>query len=332
MKFVIFLLAFFAIFMLPANTDPELNIALIGKTKNDSFYIQSYKGCQNFAKKHSKLSCIYDGPLDYQDPRSQAIVVSDLIDKNIDGLIISVTDSNHLTDKALKAAVLAKIPVLTFDSDLLPKDQEYRMAYVGTNNQDFGRALGEYAKRIAHKDQRNICIHSGYQSTPNLNDRIKGVRFALSGGESTDRLSGNSGWSEIDRCPLYSLGKRKLAIEQLEFVLQKPQTVINIAVAGFAQFSPDYIDKISQYKDRISSKESIIISADTEKIQLEALAQGLSNINIGQRPYEMGYLAAQLLYQYLINKQEPEKEFYFLDFHYCSVENYKVCTSATVKH
>ncbi|WDE00953.1 substrate-binding domain-containing protein [Thalassomonas actiniarum] len=332
MKLLTLLLFYLPFFIVQANTDNRIKIAIIGKTKNDSFYQQSYQGCQAFSQKHPKVQCIYDGPQDYQDPRSQALVVEDLIHQGIDGLLISVTDSNHLAQAVLERAYLAKIPIFTFDSDLLPQHQFYRQAYVGTNNQDFGIALGNYAKELLESTPGNqglplqVCIHSGHQTTPNLNDRIKGVRLALSQGKSANRLKDNGNWVELDRCPLYSLGKRELAIRQLEFMLQQKQRVINIAVAGFAQFSPDYLSRISSYKEKISTKEAIIISADTEQIQLKALEKGLSTINIGQRPYEMGRLGTELLYQYLVYGQKPAKELYYLDFHYCTGENYASCT------
>ncbi|WDE13697.1 substrate-binding domain-containing protein [Thalassomonas haliotis] len=334
MKLLTLFLFYLPLFIVQANTDNPIKIAIIGKTKNDSFYQQSYQGCKAFSREHPKLECIYDGPMDYQDPRSQALVVEELIHQGIDGLLISVTDSNHLAQAVLKRAYLANIPVFTFDSDLLPKHQFYRQAYVGTNNRDFGMALGNYARKLLESKQGNqeqplqVCIHSGHQTTPNLNERIKGVRLALSQGKSSERLKDNENWVELDRCPLYSLGKRDHAVNQLAFMLEKKQRVINIAVAGFAQFSPDYLSRISRYKEKISTKEAIIISADTEQVQLKALKQGLSTINIGQRPYEMGRLGAKLLYQYLVYDQKPAKDLYYLDFHYCTGENYDRCTES----
>lgn len=302
-------------------------IAVVGKTKNDSFYLQSFEGCKTFAKNHHNLSCIYDGPPDYQDPRSQAIVVKDLIEQGgIDGLLISVTDSNHLTEKALKLAKQRQVPVITFDSDLLAKHQSYRLAYIGTNNQDFGKALGNYAKKLVTQDKATICIHSGHHTTPNLNARIEGVRLALTGGRTGKKLIQGANWTEHSRCPLYSMGKRNSAIEQLQFMLSHHPEVINIAVAGFAQFSKDYIREMAPYKTAIASGKALIISADTEQIQLEALKQGLSSVNIGQRPFEMGRLSSQMLYQYLVDGKKPRKTKHYLDFHYCTKDNYHSCT------
>jgi len=41
-------------------------IAIVGKTKNDSFYQQAFKGCLHFSNEHPEIECKYDGPKDFQ--------------------------------------------------------------------------------------------------------------------------------------------------------------------------------------------------------------------------------------------------------------------------
>jgi ribose transport system substrate-binding protein len=303
----------------------EIVIGVVGKTKNDSFYEQSFKGCEEFAKDYKDVRCIYDGPQDYQDIRSQTIIVNELVEKEINGLLISTTDSEFLVKGALSSMHIGKIPVITFDSDLLPKHEMYRLAYVGTNNFNFGEALGNYVKQFGQSELNSICLQSGHPTTPNLNERIAGIRYALSG-QNDERLSGQNGWIEYARCPLYSLGKRELALKQLEGISNMKKPPIFLAVAGFAQFSPQYIERTVQFKKRIDSGELVIVSADTEDIQLEALKQGLSVGNIGQKPFEMGRLGAELLYNYITQKQKPAKSHYYLDYHYCKQKNVEGCT------
>lgn len=310
---------------LPFFLQAKFVIGIVGKTKNDSFYIQSYKGCMAFAKSHPEITCLYDGPDDYQDIRTQALIINDMVKSGIDGLLVSTTDSDYLVNRALKDLYEKKIPVITFDSDLLLKDSRYRMAYVGTNNFDFGVALGNQLKQITDKNTKNICIQSGHQTAPNLNERIDGVRFALSG-QSEQRLSGQNGWSEFSRCPLYSLGKRGLSLEQVVNIVKMKQPPAFVAVAGFAQFNPQYVELLTPYKDSLALNEITIISADTEQIQLDALHQGLSSANVGQNPFEMGRLSAQLMFEVIVNDKKPAKEFYYLDFHYCQQANALTCT------
>ncbi|BDX05045.1 substrate-binding domain-containing protein [Planctobacterium marinum] len=302
----------------------KFKIAVIGKTKNDSFYIQSFEGCKQFAAQKTDLSCLYDGPQDYQDIRSQVLIINELLTQNVNGLLVSTTDSKHLVDGVLKS-MLPGIPVITFDSDLLPEHEEYRLTYVGTDNFAFGVALGEYAKVFKTEAEQQICIQSGFDSTPNLNARIAGVRHALSG-QSTQRLMGHNGWSEYPRCPLYSLGKRDVALYQLTKILEREKAPIFLAVAGFAQFNPDYISTMKKHQEAIDKQHKVIISADTEPMQLKALGEGLSTANIGQNPHEMGRLGAELMYEYLKHGNAPEQSHYYLGFHYCRSDNYQECT------
>lgn len=306
-----------------------ITIAVIGKTKHDTFYEQSLQGCKRYAQlqKESgiRLECYYGGAEYSQNIREQAKSTNELIDSGIDGILISITDSNYLAKHALIRAKSANIPVITFDSDLLPEDQHHRLAYVGTNNFDFGVALGEAAKMHKRHNKEQVCIQSGNKSTPNLDERIKGVRFALSGGASTERLNGENGWQEYPRCPFYTSGNREMSVSQLELVLDHSIPTF-IAVAGFAQFSPDYIERISPFKSRIQEKKTVVISADSEKLQLDILAQGLSTVNIGQRPFDMGRIGAQMMYQYLTAGELPKKEFNYLGFHTCYQHNADKCT------
>lgn len=296
----------------------SFKIALVGKTKNDSFYEQAFDGCKTFAESVDDLICVYDGPQDFQNPRSQANVVGSLLSQGIDGLLISTTSSEFLVERILNSARERQVPIITFDSDLLPEHGEYRMAYVGTNNFDFGAALGEYAKRFKKPGITEICIQSGSDMTPNLNERIRGVRYALSGDHSNQRLNGEQGWKEFSRCPFYTIGKRDKALNQLKFVLSQPNPPIFLAVAGFAQFSPDYVAEMLPFQARLRSGELVVISADAEPVQLLALQQNLSTVNIGQRPFEMGRYSAELMYRYLTSGRKPEYETNYLGYFYCT--------------
>jgi len=303
----------------------EIVIGVVGKTKNDSFYLQSFKGCLKFAESHNDIRCIYDGAENYQDIRAQNIIVNDLLKKGIDGLLISITDSEFLANGALQAIENSQIPVITFDSDLLPQHQQHRLAYVGTDNFNFGKELGTYIKRFAKQGHNYICLQSGHSSAPNLNERIAGVRYALSG-QRTERLSGIDDWFETARCPLYSLGKRDLALNQLKFMVARSTPPIFLAVAGFAQFNPEYIEQMLNFKESIDNGKIIIVSADTEQIQLAALQAGVSVANLGQKPFEMGRLGTELLYKFITEQEKPAKSHYFLDYHHCTQDNAANCT------
>ncbi|MFC3094492.1 hypothetical protein DRW07_13615 [Alteromonas sediminis] len=75
----------------------------------------------------------------------------------------------------------------------------------------------------------------------------------------------------------------------------------------------------------------MIASTDTEQVQLAALQRGISTVNIGQNPFAMGRLSAEFMLSYLTKGQLPDKRHYYLDFHYCTVENASTCKDNTLE-
>jgi ribose transport system substrate-binding protein len=307
------------------STQAKLKIAIIPKTKNLSFFEDSHRGCLDTAKVHKEIECIYDGPIDFQDPRQQAIVLNNLLKQDLDAILLAVTDSDFLVENGLKQAREKGIPIITYDSDLKKEHHKYRLAYVGTDNIALGKALGDAAKKYKRNEVQNICIQSGSEGSPNLEDRIRGVRLSLTEGKSSSKMDGKYGWKEIRRCPLYTFGKAELAVFQVDFILNKKEDLVFLPIAGFAQFSPNYIPKIKPHLENIKSNLITIISADTLDIQLKALAEGLSTENIGQNPYEMGRRGTKMLYEYLTKKKLPKKEFNYVSFHHCTQDNVDTC-------
>lgn len=211
----LFITFLFSVLSFAVLANKTFTIAVIGKTKNDSFDEQSFKGCLLFAEKNSNVKCIYDSSDYYQDVRTQSIIINELANENVDAFLISTTDSEYLVPHSLKQLKIKNTPVITFDSELLPQHASYRLAYIGTNNFDFAVALGKLAKKYKRADVQSICLQSGHQTTPNLNARLSGVRQALSG-QSKKRLSGEHGRIEHPRCPLYTMGKREASLEQVK--------------------------------------------------------------------------------------------------------------------
>ena len=71
-----------------------------------------------------------------------------------------------------------------------------------------------------------------------------------------------------------------------------------ILIGGWAQFGPQaYAQVTDQVMDKLKSKKLIIIAGDTLPPQLDALKAGRSHAQIGQRPFEMGDKAPDILIQ-----------------------------------
>ncbi|MGH6945417.1 MAG: sugar-binding protein, partial [Geminicoccaceae bacterium] len=275
-----------------------------------------------------KVECEYIGPPEHGGGEEQLQIVSDLIARGVDGMSISPSNAAAMA-RPLERAKEDDIPVITFDSDLLPKDQGLRLAYVGTHNYDIGVNLAKFVQQIK-PDGGTICIQSGGAAAANHNERMQGIRDTLSGKESKespgDRLTGDNGWTEVDGCPLYTNDDFVLAVQQMEDILGKyPDLDAFVPTGGFPQFVPEAYRRVAEkYKDKIESKELALVVADTLPVQLDLLKEGLSLAQVGQRPFEMGYQSMYMLLAAKEGKKLEDPTYTGLDV--CSPENVDTCT------
>jgi ribose transport system substrate-binding protein len=286
-------------------------IAVVPKNLNNPFFDQAKLGCDKAVEEigADKVECFFTGPGEHGGGDEQVQIVADLVAKGVDGIAVSPSNSAAIAS-ALRDAQAAGIPVLTWDSDLLPEDKGLRLAYVGTKNYDIGVNLAKIVQEIK-PDGGNICIQSGGAAAANHNERMQGIRDTLAGVSGTtspgDRLTGQNGWTEVDGCPLYTNDDFPLSVQQLEDILGKyPDLDAFIPTGGFPQFVPDaYRNAVSQYKDKIASGALALVVADTLPVQIDLMKEGLSAGQVGQRPFEMGYKSIYFLKDIADGKAPP---------------------------
>ena len=65
---------------------------------------------------------------------------------------------------------------------------------------------------------------------------------------------------------------------------------------GFPQFVPQaYRQVVEKNMDRVKSKKTILVVADTLPVQIDLMKAGYSHGQVGQRPFDMGYKIDVLL-------------------------------------
>ena len=144
---------------------------------------------------------------------------------------------------AAQAAKDAGIPLITWDTDLLPENKDLRVAYIGTHNYEIGVSLAKRAMEIK-PEGGTVCIQSGGAAAANHNERMQGIRDTLGGMTGTtspgERLTGQNGWTEADGCPLYTNDDFPLAVQQFQdFMAANPDVDAFLPTGGFPQFVPD---------------------------------------------------------------------------------------------
>jgi ribose transport system substrate-binding protein len=283
---------------------------LVTKNMNYPFFDQARDGCKKAeAELAGQIECRYIGPGEHGGGEEQLQMVNDLIVAGVDGIAVSPSNAASMAS-ALAQAKAAGIPVLTWDSDLLPENQDLRIAYVGTKNYDIGVNLAKIVQSIK-PDGGTICIQSGGAAAANHNERMQGIRDTLSGATGTtspgERLEGDNGWTEVDGCPLYTDDDFPRSVQQMEDTLAKyPELDAFVPTGGFPQFVPDaYRNVASKHKDRIDSGSLALVVADTLPVQMDLMKEGLSLGQVGQRPFEMGYQTMYFLNDIIRNGKNP---------------------------
>ena len=280
--------------MAAASAQAEYTFALVPKNMNNPFFDQARDGCMKAeAESAGAFKCEYIGPGEHGGGDEQVQIVLDLVAKGVDGIAVAPANAAAMA-VALEAAKEANIPVLTWDSDVLPENKDLRLAYIGTHNYEIGVNLAKIAQTVKPKGG-TICIQSGGAAAANHNERMQGIRDTLSGTKSAtspgDRLTGQNGWTEIEGCPLYTNDDFPLSVQQFEDIMAKnPDLDAFLPTGGFPQFIPDANRAaVGKYKDQIASKKLALIVADTLPVQMDQMKEGLSLGQVGQRPFEMGY-------------------------------------------
>lgn len=265
---------------------------IVPKAMNNPFFDFARDGCQKRAKELGNIECIYKGPVEHE-PATQAQIIQDFITQKVDGLAISVADVAAMT-KSIEAATAAGIPVITFDADA-PGSK--RIAYIGTNNKEFGLALGKQLLNL-RPDGGKYAMVSGGPGAKNLAERVDGVREALKG----------SKWTEVPGSPTFCNDDPALAVQQMtDLRTATPDLAAIVPVGGWPMFAPEGFKAFaSKSKKDMDAGKFTLVSADTLKMQLELLNEGYANALVGQRPFEMGEKSMDTLLAIKKGQKIPE--------------------------
>lgn len=266
-----------------------LTFALVPKRVSSSFFNQTNRGCQDAAR-ILKNTCIYTGPLspDKVVPEEQAEFIAAIIaNGTVDGMAISVS-SEEIIAPLIDQAVDAGIPVVTFDSDA-PNSK--RIAYVGTDNTFLGTQIAKVLKQLQPEGGT-----FGVISTPgaNIAERENGFRYEL-------LENSNNVWSELMGSPTSFKDHQEGLNQTQEFANLNP-TAIALMLEG-----PMKDDNWEPLVDSNSEKGIVYVAGDDSDKQLDLLSRRKCQGLVGQLPYEMGYIAMQVLDELVRNQTYPDE-------------------------
>jgi ribose transport system substrate-binding protein len=299
-------------------------LAVVVKGLDNPFFTVMGQGCAdwNAANPDSEYECLYTGPALSSDEAGEVQIVQDLITRGVAGIAISPSNAPAMANMLRNAN--PSMAIMTVDADLMPDDSDLRTTYFGTNNYDMGVEMGK-ALLDLKPEGGSVCLQLGNVAAANINERAAGLRDTVAGAMGVERLDGQNGFSEIEGCPVFTNDDITVANQQMADVLTaNPELDAFVLVGGWAQFGPQaYAQNTDQVMDRLESKDLVIIAGDTLPPQTQAFREGRSHFQVGQRPYQMGNEAPDVLIDIINGESVDDPLFTGLDL--CTLEDAGIC-------
>ncbi|AXS42444.1 sugar-binding protein [Breoghania sp. L-A4] len=301
-------------------------LAIVVKGLDNPFFEQINLGCQKWQAENpdSEYTCLYTGPASSADEAGEVQIVDDLLTRGVSAIAISPSNAPAMGNLIRQRA--PDIPVMTIDADFVEADRSLRATYLGTDNYLMGVKMAEYAAKLKPAGG-TVCLQLGNVAADNINARAAGFRDTIAGTKDVDRLDGQNGWTEISGCPVFTNDQIDLANQQMaDTFTANPDLDAFILVGGWAQFAPQaYAQVTDQVMDKLEARDLIIVAGDTLPPQMQALKDGRSHVQIGQRPFEMGYRAPSVMIDLISGNQVEDPLYTGLDE--CTIENVAECVA-----
>ncbi|MFD2406872.1 substrate-binding domain-containing protein [Azorhizophilus paspali] len=181
-----------------------------------------------------------------------------------------------------------------------------RLGYVGLDNQLFGRRLASLARHFRPQGGK-LCILSGNPQDTNLQERLQGIRLQLGAVRNGNRLDGENGWRELNRCPLYSSDDQQTALLQLATLLDGNAVDVVISIAPWPSLqAATFRQRLGELGEHVSHPVIIMTTNEPDAAQLELLDEGLVQAYLDIDSREMGRQSYWMLKHLAQGKTVPK--------------------------
>jgi len=270
--------------------DKTYTFGVVAKSNNNPVFQAAKTGAEDEAAKLSKehgvtIKIDWRTPNE-EDPQKQADAVEQLVNAGANGIAISASDANKLTD-AINKAVDSGVPVVMFDSDA-PKSK--RLAIFGTEDIDCGhKVMEQLAKEMGGKGV--VAILAGNQNAPNLQKRVEGVKEEAKKYPDIKILDA-----------YYHKETPQDAAAKVEQVMQSHPEITGWAMIGGWPLFTDNALKFAPGSVKV-------VAVDALPAQLGYLKSGHVQVLLAQQVYEWGSKSVDMLYDVVAEGKNPPSTF-----------------------
>jgi len=227
------------------------------------------------------------------DIDEQIKVMETLIERNVDGILISCNDAealNEVIDKAVDAGIV----VATFDSD---SPDSKRAFHVGSDNYSIGKKCADFANEKIGKGK--LAVMSGVKGAANLEKRLAGL---------LENLNSDFQVMPIQYCD-DDIGRSIDIVNR--YTVANPDLAGWVFIGGWPLISePEQLPELAKF----TRAGGVCISVDTMHPMLQFVKQGIVEVLVGQNYEKMGSDGVQLLYDLITIGRMPNDDFYDTGF------------------
>lgn len=233
----------------------------------------------SYAKQGADAACtelgaklLWDAPVS-ADAAKQAQMIETYVGQKVDGIAVSCTNPETLK-RAIDKAVDAKIPVVCWDSDA-PKSK--RQAFYGVDDFGTGKILGEELAALLPKGGK-VMILSGVQGAENLEQRVKGVKEALSANKDIKVMG-----------TLYCQDQIIAAVHNIRDTMTQTKDLAGwVLVGGWPMFAQNGLDAIKPGVTKV-------VAVDPLPQAQKWLENGTVQVCVGQKVFGWGAESVRIL-------------------------------------
>ena len=246
--------------------------AVIPKSLDIPVFNYAKIGAERKAKELGNVDILWNAPAT-ADQLKQKEILESAITQKVDGIAISCTNGDFLTD-TINKAVDAGIPVVTWDSDA-PKSK--RAAFYGVDDFASGRIMGEEAVRLLN-GKGTVAIITSMGAT-NLQRRLDGMKEALAKAP------------DIKIVETFDIHEDSVRTVELIAAGTKryPDLSAWLSTGGWPVFTRNATAPVDPAKTKF-------ISFDTIQPALDLLREGKVTVLLGQKYFGWGSEPVQILY------------------------------------
>ncbi|MHB8523627.1 MAG: substrate-binding domain-containing protein [Limisphaerales bacterium] len=281
-------LAIFSSLTANAHAQPKKSfiIGLVAKSQSNPVFQAARVGANDAARDLGKqygitIKIDWRTPNE-EDAQKQAEAIEQLVLAGADGIAVSCSDANKLTD-AINSAVANGVPVATFDSDA-PASK--RFVTYGIDDVKCGeQVMDELARLMGGKGI--VAVLAGNQNAPNLQKRVQGVKRAAK------KYPGI-----LIRDTYYHKETPQDAAAKVEQVMQA-----NPDITGWAMIGgwPLFTDNALKWAPGTVK----CVSVDALPPELAYLRSGHVQLLLAQQVYEWGHRSVELLVDRIYLHKNP---------------------------